>query len=837
MKLHRYRTLLCALCCFALALVAAAPGKALGQTITITTIDDLQKIGNDAAFPLDGDYELGSDIDATATSTWDAGAGFAPIGDDTTPFTGTFDGQGYVIRSLTIDRPATDYVGLFGYASGAMMKDTGIEKAAITGDDYTGGLVGYNEYGEISNCYSAGEIEGDSDGSADTDGYVGGLVGSSYFGSIKACESAARVRGNYYFTGGLVGYNEYAVISNCSTTGPVSGYYYSAGGLVGENYYGDISNCTSSGTVSSYYGYAGGLVGYSAYNSITNCSSTSVVVSDDDYVGGLVGSGYSCAISDSHATGAVSGYSDYTGGLAGDFEYSTMTNCYSTGTVNGYDYVGGLIGYTYAVAVTNCYATGVVNGYDYYVGGLVGYNEYGNVDTCYSESVTNGYYDVGGLIGYNYYCAISNSYATGTVTGNYEIGGLIGYNDGGKITDSYATGAVTGSDYEVGGLVGYNYYSPIANSYATGAVTGSYEVGGLVGYMEYANISSSYSTGAVSGSEYDVGGLVGYNYYASITMSYATGMVNAGGDDVGGLVGENDYGYISNCYSTGEVNGGYDYVGGLVGYLFGGYIGYSYATGEVNGYDIVGGLVGGESVSDPGTVRACFWDTETSGLDESDGGEGKTTALMQTQATFTAEGWNFTAIWNIKEGETYPLFSLPDDPDLPVAASDNYTTTKNTTLTIAAAEGVLANDTNPSGTGTLTAVLATGPANGSLTLNADGSFEYIPEKGFTGIDSFIYTATNGDQDSAPGTATITVGRKKLCPAASLYGERSDEVRLLRKYRDRVLKKNPAGSAAAALYYKLAPAVTTMLDSSPWLGRKARQMIDLLLPALQRTMER
>ena len=72
-----------------------------------------------------------------------------------------------------------------------------------------------------------------------------------------------------------------------------------------------------------------------------------------------------------------------------------------------------------------------------------------------------------------------------------------------------------------------------------------------------------------------------------------------------------------------------------------------------------------------------------------------------------------------------------------------------------AANGVLANDTNADG-GTLTAVLGTRPAHGSLTLNADGSFSYTPNAGFWGTDSFTYTATDGHATSAPATVTITV---------------------------------------------------------------------------------
>src|SRR5439155_1611550 len=79
--------------------------------------------------------------------------------------------------------------------------------------------------------------------------------------------------------------------------------------------------------------------------------------------------------------------------------------------------------------------------------------------------------------------------------------------------------------------------------------------------------------------------------------------------------------------------------------------------------------------------------------------------------------------------------------DAPVATNDAYTTTEDTALTIAA-PGVLGNDTDPDASDTRTAVLVTasGPANGTLTMKADGSFTYTPSANFNGIDSFTYQA-------------------------------------------------------------------------------------------------
>ena len=90
----------------------------------------------------------------------------------------------------------------------------------------------------------------------------------------------------------------------------------------------------------------------------------------------------------------------------------------------------------------------------------------------------------------------------------------------------------------------------------------------------------------------------------------------------------------------------------------------------------------------------------------------------------------------------------------PVAANDTYSADQDTALNIAA-PGVLGNDTDAD-SDTLTAVKVSDPANGTLTLNPDGSFVYTPNAGYTGLDSFTYKANDGTADSNIVTVTITV---------------------------------------------------------------------------------
>jgi hypothetical protein len=156
----------------------------------------------------------------------------------------------------------------------------------------------------------------------------------------------------------------------------------------------------------------------------------------------------------------------------------------------------------------------------------------------------------------------------------------------------------------------------------------------------------------VSGTGNDVGGLVGYNNGtnggATVSSSYATGKVT-GANIVGGLVGDNGAS-VANTFATGSVSGTGKDVGGLVG-LNGYTVSTSYSTGRVSGSSYVGGLVG----DNLGAVSSTsFWNITTSGLTTSAEGIGLTTAQMQTEATFTLAGWNFTSIWYLPVGK-FPM--------------------------------------------------------------------------------------------------------------------------------------------------------------------------------------
>jgi filamentous hemagglutinin family protein len=366
-----------------------------GNPYQIADIYGLQGIGSSGM--LANAYVLANDIDASGTALWHSGAGFAPLGDnssssDATRFTGVFDGQGHVIGNLYINRGGSNYVGLFGYNKGTI-RDLGLAGGSVTGLDKVGGLAGYNSNGSIGNAYASASVSGTSN--------VGGLAGGNFNGTITDAYASAGVSGTNANIGGLVGYNYYGTIDRAHATGSVSGTYTNIGGLVGYNNSGTIGNAYATGSVS----------GQAA-------------------VGGLVGENYYGNITHSYATGSV-------GGLAGSL------------------YVGGLVGWNNGGGIDNAYATGNVTGStdSNYSGGLVGYNygSAGSISNAYATGSVTGAGGIGGLAGYNQAGSIGNAYASGSTGGTSDVGGLVGKDSGGSYSNAFWDTTTTGQTYGAGG--------------------------------------------------------------------------------------------------------------------------------------------------------------------------------------------------------------------------------------------------------------------------------------------------------------------------------------------------------------------------------------------------
>ena len=278
------------------------PGSGTAETpYEISTLDHLYWLSQNET-EWDKVYVQTADIDASATASWDGGAGFSPIGylpptgPEETYFAGSYDGQGHTITGLFINRPEKDCVGLFGpvkneNGTSADIRNVGLLDVDITGKSNVGALAGKIYWADAKRCYSTGSVSGT--------GNVGGLVGyHGVAGLFIDCYSTAEVHGTTY-VGGLIGEN-----SDC----------------------GNISQCYATGDVFGTTG-VGGLVGRQDFSSpsITDCYSRGSVTGDT-YVGGLVGKNGEANITSSYSTGNVTGNSD-TGGLAG-YNSGSISNCF-----------------------------------------------------------------------------------------------------------------------------------------------------------------------------------------------------------------------------------------------------------------------------------------------------------------------------------------------------------------------------------------------------------------------------------------------------------------------------------------------------------------------------
>ncbi|ENU85902.1 ZmpA/ZmpB/ZmpC family metallo-endopeptidase-related protein, partial [Acinetobacter sp. CIP 102129] len=122
----------------------------------IQTLNQLQGMSGN----LSGKYVLGADIDATATSGWNNGQGFNPIGNSLNGFTGKFDGLNHTISKLNINRPNQNDVGLFGLTNNATIQNIGLIQANIKGFWRVGALIGEANSTNTSNAFSTGQVNG-----------------------------------------------------------------------------------------------------------------------------------------------------------------------------------------------------------------------------------------------------------------------------------------------------------------------------------------------------------------------------------------------------------------------------------------------------------------------------------------------------------------------------------------------------------------------------------------------------------------------------------------------------------------------------------------------------
>lgn len=258
---------------------------------------------------LDNDIDL-SDIDWT------------PIGTESRPYTGNFDGGTYTITGLKIDKSGTDYVGLIGcLGSGGKVQNVTLTEVNVTGGTYVGGIAGQTD-GTVENCSVNGTVTGQNQ--------TGGIVGQN-FSTISGCSAEGTVTGNIN-VGGISGL--------C-----VPNYDTGTGSLIGST----IEGCHSTAAVSGISS-VGGVLGNLGNNSfLMACYSTgnvTVTSTDGSFVGGVVGINSQGTVTGCyHATGEITSLGGgRIGGIVGENYIGTVAACYwdsnlssGTGSNNGKD--------------------------------------------------------------------------------------------------------------------------------------------------------------------------------------------------------------------------------------------------------------------------------------------------------------------------------------------------------------------------------------------------------------------------------------------------------------------------------------------------------------------
>jgi hypothetical protein len=270
-----------------------------GDPYVIASLSDLNWLSQNSGY-WGKVFRQTADIAADSSRNWNSGAGFSPIGNNTTKFTGTYHGGSHMITKLYMNRSSSSYVGLFGFVSGGTIDSLGVNADTVDGQTYTGILAGYNT-GTITKCFTTGSVVGTSISTGGFIGYnsggtitysystsavngvndIGAFIGDNVGGTVKYCYATGKTAGgttsSNYTSGGLIGYNTGSV-NNCYASGTVTGYDHVAG-LIGSNG-GTVSYCYAVGTVSgttntgSLLGTNAGTYTYSFYNSDINGTSS-----------------------------------------------------------------------------------------------------------------------------------------------------------------------------------------------------------------------------------------------------------------------------------------------------------------------------------------------------------------------------------------------------------------------------------------------------------------------------------------------------------------------------------------------------------------------------------
>ncbi len=644
-------------------------------------------------------------------------------------FVGSNSGTLNNLASVALNNLTTtgSNVGGFVGSNSGTISNSKSNVVNTTGVTNIGGFVGINSgAGAITNSSSITNVTGSGS-------QIGGFAGTNNntTSSISSSSSSGNVTSTGNSTnniGGFIGVN-FGSISNSAAGTSLSSVTVTINGTTTNTIGGFAGTSVSGSTLTSINNYAnlviagagtntlGGFVGTNGAN-LNGTNSANPTLFNTGTIT-LSGSGT--------LTSTIGGFVGSNSGTLNNLASVALNNLATTGSS-----VGGFVG-SNSGALSNVISnvinmTGVST-----IGGLVGSNSNTITNGVSVTNVTGSGSQIGGLVGRNngISSAVINSSSSGSVTatGNStnSIGGLVGQNDK-TVSGSYSTGnvLVTGNTVsDIGGSIGNNIATAVvSNLFSIGSVTtqGSAptNIGGLIGLNTGANsVTSSFSTSPVNvstatGIASNIGGLVGSNAGGSISSAYSEGAVTITGgtfasSQVGGLVGSNSSGSITNSYSRSALTGKKTTnIGGFVGQNSSSTaINNTYSLGLVSGTTLtaVGGFVGSNTA--PATISNSFWDTALSGLGGTGAGSNAGsiatlkggcftgsscanggTSNLSAQNTYTATGWDFSTVWGINAGQSYPYLQNINNWVL-----QGSTPTTSSAISLVAGGAVIANST------------------------------------------------------------------------------------------------------------------------------------------------
>lgn len=639
-------------------------------------------------------------IDASDTATWNNGEGFSPIGNSTTPFTGEWDGDGWAISGLVINRPNTNEQALFGYVEGATIKNLGVTNCSITGDTRVAAIAAsFRSSSLMRNCQASGTISGSQN--------VGGLVGfNRYSSTIENSFNLAGVDGTIS-AGGIAGKsNDGSAILNCYNLGDITGSIDIAG-IVSLNSASLVQNCYNAGFVS---GTNGGLVctiesGGAVLNSVwdietSQCpnsmggipSTTTQMREIDIYLGlgwdfqdetdngtddiwgihfsnhdgypflswqniahipatGTAPSGTGTdvdpyLISDVNHLAWISTHPD-----SWDKHFLMTGDIDASDTANWYDGDGLLPFCTETEPFT-----GFWDGGDFAIDGLtidrsnrenVGLFAYADGVTIQNLNLTGadirGDDYTGGICGRTNNCTITSCSFSGVIHGRLYTGGITGYDMRSTIQGCEVDGDITGRSH-VGGIIGKTFRTTLSDCHADCNVTANIEMGGVfAGWIDYmSHVSDSHAEGTLSATSY-AGGFVGLMQGPSDITRCSAKVDVTGGDDefYGGFAGKlSSQCLVTDSYCIGTLD--------AIGEKKGGFTGEAYFQSEIiRSYAVVdimnqtNGPKAFVKTVDNSTFTDCLYDQTVAGAITDNYATGYSTELMTIWMPYAFHGFDF----------------------------------------------------------------------------------------------------------------------------------------------------------------------------------------------------